>query len=740
MKIFLCLTLKLLVLSVFVLHVGCRSHKKAGQMVNNHIENQYYRMEFSEKQILNVRLKHDDSKHSVSNKGLFTVIQASEPKVGVGYCGEYLFDKQFDIFNYNPTHFTGRLRKINPTTLEAEYDHADFTFTAEISLDEQDIVQRVSLISKKKSYYCIVCRSWFSFDKVDYAQIPANVYRNPYIHAKAPVGLDASGYEVTKIPILYQERIVPTPMALIGKDGYYYTLFSDKGFLGEYRRQKSGFGLVDYDGKACPIIAIYPFGSWNRSAEFNNLKPGRKIEGAVRLSISRDWFETYRHILYDEYDMSNKLSGLIDINRASLTKMMLEEIGAGSKANWRYDTYNGMKIGAPVYLPHPHLIKESSPYGIYLATIISGRKDLNEKFIRLTEYHLARLDEKTGKVKSPLYDCGKHEFFQEPGSVIKAYLSVDSASWIRENYRLWQAINDPALKKRLYQGAVKAADFLLSIQRKSGEFPFGVTPEGRPYKREGYLNTFSGLMYAYLISGNRKYYQGAKKGAEWYIRNCIESGKTYSLMGDSDYPRGVHSDATSLYDLALWAQISSDKKMLDIVKTAVREYAPRVFVNPMAANPEDAMTGMVPEHSHSCGSDSIWSGPVMLHYHIKLFSWYYLNFKDSLFYDLMAAGYYGKHKFRFNNIFGYYWRCKDTKNPRAIGNLHHPWWHLPHMLNFLKAHLGSEFTDIDWKFKKNGIEYNLLPVDHDNLQGVEALSVDKIGRISRGIKEDKSSK
>jgi hypothetical protein len=705
-------------------------------MGNKYIENEHYRIEFDEKQIIHVELKDDDSIHPVSEKGLFTVIQASGPKVSVGYCGEYLFDNQFSIFNYDSTHFTGTLKKINQTTLEARYDHSNFTFTAEIRLDKQDIVQKVSLVAKKETCYSIIARSWFSFEKVDYAQIPANVYRNPYVHAKSPVGLNASGYETTGTPILYQERTVPTPMTLTGKNGYYYTLFADKSLLGEYRRQKTGFGLVDYDGKACPIIAIYPFGSWNRSTKFNRLKPGKTMEGAVRLTISRDWFESYRHILRDEYGIRQKVAGLLGINRTSLTNMMLEEIEAGSKAKWRYDTYKGVPIGAPVYLPHPHLIKESSPYGIYLAMVISGRKDLKEKFIRLTEYHLARLDVKTGKVRSPLYDCGKHEFFQEPGSVTKAYLSVDSAGWIAENYRLYQVVKEPALKKRLYQGTIKAADFLLSIQKPNGEFPFGFAPDGKPYKREGYLRTFSGLMYAYMITGDRKYFNGTREGADWYVKHCIKGGKTYSLMGDSDYPRGVHSDAASLYDLALWAEVSSDKKLLKTVKEAVREYAPRVFINPMAANLEDAMIGMVPEHSHSCGSDSIWSGPVMLHYHIKLFAWYYLNFDDSLFYDLMAAGYYGKHKFRFNNIFGYYWLCKDTKNPQAIVNLHHPWWHLPHMLNFLKAHLGSEFTDIDWKFKKDGIEHRLLPITSKETQDTETLFVETIGRVSENL--DKS--
>lgn len=515
------------------------------------------------------------------------------------------------------------------------------------------------------------------------------------------------GQGLPHLPVVCNENTVTTmaslltdrqglTLAVVPEPGYDRKPYADDRHA-HGRSWRTGLSHMTRDGRLCPT-AWHPVlgeeGSW--------LEAGGRTRFAFRYVLRRaDWYEVFRHVVYDIYGLKGELA--LRRSRISLSERLdaiCRYVCDDSLSLWRTERCAGVEIGAQAYLgsvvgSERDAMKNADAGAMWMLAAMTGDSLLRHgRLPYVRNFKLmqqgGRGDRNCGAALGQYYLSKKGTFVEEWGDHIEpigiAYYTLIDIG----NILLFEPC-DTLLREKLRAGA----DLLLSLQHPDGGFDVAYdkrTGEALFTDLEDLRPTFYGLLVAHRILGDRKYLDAALRGADWYVAYAVDRGRFLGVCGDA---RFINDFATVQSAQALLEayEASGDGRYLDAALRAARFYACSVYTHPRSENAlvrrkgrelrdwQLSQTGLCFEHGGSTGS-ATRSGPILLTSHCGLFARLTAMTGDSLFVDLARTAAVAREEFLDpeTKIATYYW----TQFDRGPGPFpHHAWWQLGWIVDYL---------------------------------------------------------
>jgi hypothetical protein len=204
--------------------------------------------------------------------------------------------------------------------------------------------------------------------------------------------------------------------------------------------------------------------------------------------------------------------------------------------------------------------------------------------------------------------------------------------------------------------------------------------------------TFYGMIVAYRLLKDEKYLKAAQKGADWFIKNAVETGAFLGVCGDARYAPdfATGQSAQALLDLY---DFTKNKKYQDAAITCAKIYTTSIYTHPIANhNPksvngvaredwEISQTGLSFEHGGIFGS-ATRHGPIQLASHAGMFIRMSKLTNEPIFADMARSAAIGRDAFvdSKTSVASYYW---NAMNRGAGPYPHHAWWQIGWITDYL---------------------------------------------------------
>lgn len=605
--------------------------------------------------------------------------------------------------------FPKSAKKAADGTLVFSSQTSKSTIESSWSMDKDyssDIHVVITLTAKADGYYSIASPSiaTVSEDNLSWGVIPGH-FQGATIE-KDFVKAFVYGQGIPDKPVLVRERTAGTLSPCVtNKNGITIAVIPEPDTgrnswtreTNTHRDWQLGMSLMNKKHQITPTIYHPVLGE-----KGSYLKAGEKRSFKFRYSISdNDWFSVTSHASQNIYKFSDFLK--LKKTSQSLTDRVLamhRYVINDTTSKWRTEQFNSTTIGAQAYLGGVvGSVKDAmknSDYGAMwmLATI------MNDTVLKKTRLPYARnfkLEQQQttegffkGAVIGQYYLSKSKKFTEEYGSYVEPIGSTYYNLMDIGNILLFNP-EDTVLQTRFIAGA----DKLLEWQDDEGKWQVAYDRETTKKlftELEDLRPTFYGLVTAYRILKNEKYLIGARKGADWYIKNAIDKGHFLGVCGDTrfvpDFATGQSAQALlDLYDL------TKDQTYRDAAIKAARFYTTSIYTHPIPTREiktvngvkyedwEISQVGLSFEHGGAVGSANTL-GPILLASHAGLFVRIYQITKDPIYLDMSRAAALGRDAFVDDktNVASYYWKAMNA-GPGEYP--HHAWWQIGWITDYL---------------------------------------------------------
>jgi hypothetical protein len=597
----------------------------------------------------------------------------------------------------------------NSITFEQQTDVA--TIRSEWSFDPafpSDIVVKQTITPKKDGFFSLATPTLSSLTEQNlaWATVPGYFQGNKF--QKNFALAYAYGHGIPTLPAIYRERCASTlsPM-MTSKSGITLAVIPEPGLARDpWANDKItqvdwhiGLSHMNRKAQLSPTI-YYPVLGEAKSL----LKAGETVSYTFRYSLTDgDWFKALNHAVYDIYKFKETLA--LRQSKQSLTdriQKMHHYLTDSKTSMWNIEEFEGKKIGAQSYLGgvvgSDKDAMKNADYGAMWMLAKATKDPLLTQNVLPYALNFKLVQQETkdnffkGAVEGQYYLAKSKKFVEEWGEVVEPialtyYTMLDIGNML---------LFDPAnaeLKERLRFGA----DRLLSWQKPNGQWAVAYDrhTEKEIFKDiEDVRPTFYGMIVAYRLLKDPKYLAAARKGADWFLKNAIETGSFLGVCGDAryapDFATGQSAQALlDLYDL------TKDARYKEAAITAAKIYTTSIYTHPIANHTiktvngvqredwEISQTGLSFEHGGIFGS-ATRHGPIQLCSHAGMFIRLYGLTKEPIFADMARAGAIGRDAFvdPKTSVASYYW---NAMNRGAGPYPHHAWWQVGWLTDYLLA-------------------------------------------------------
>jgi hypothetical protein len=603
----------------------------------------------------------------------------------------------------------GKQTTKNHLAFRQETDAA--TISTEWSFDPKfpsDIMVKQTITPKKTGYFSLATPTLATTTEQNmaWATVPGYFQGNRF--QKNFALAYAYGHGIPTIPAVYRERCASTlcPM-LTTRTGITLSVIPEPGLARDpWKYDKStqtdwNIGLSHMNRKAqlSPTL-YYPILGEPKSA----IKAGETVSYIFRYSLTDgDWFKALNHAVYDIYQFRQTLA--LRQSKQSLTdriQKMHHYLTDPKTSMWNIEEFEGKKIGAQSYLggvvgSNKDAMKNSDYGAMWMLANATKDPLLTENVLPYAlNFKLAQQETANnffkGAVEGQYYLAKSKKFVEEWGEVVEPIALTYYTMLDIGNMLLFEPANTE-LKDRLRLGA----DRLLTWQYPDGHWAVAYdrhTDQEIFKDIQDVRPTFYGLIVAYRLLNDPKYLAAARKGADWFLKNAIETGSFLGVCGDAryapDFATGQSAQALlDLYDL------THDARYKNAAITAAKIYTTSIYTHPIASHAakvvngiqredwEISQTGLSFEHGGIFGSANR-GGPIQLCSHAGLFIRMYALTKEPIFADMARAGAIGRDAFvdAQTSVASYYW---NAMNRGAGPYPHHAWWQIGWLTDYLLA-------------------------------------------------------
>lgn len=607
--------------------------------------------------------------------------------------------------------FPTEVRQTGKNSLTFRQETETAAITTEWTFDPKfptDVVVKQTLTAKKGGYFSLASPTLatVSAGELAWATVPGyfqgNTLQPNFVLAYA------YGHGIPNRPVIYRERCASTLAPMLStRQGLTLSVIPEPGLSRDpWATDKStqtdwNIGLSHMNRKAglSPTL-YYPVLGEPRSA----LRPGEIIRYSFRYSlINGDWFKALNHAVYDVYQFRQSLA--IRQSRQSLTdriQQMHHYLTDPKTSLWNVEEFEGRKIGAQSY--HGGVVgsdrdaMKNSDYGaMWMLATATGDSLLTQNVLPYARsFKLAQQQTSDGffqgAAMGQYYLAKKKKFVEEWGEVVEPISLTYYTLLDLGNMLLFDPTN-AELKSRLRLGAER----LLNWQKPDGSWAVAYD---RHSEKETFRDvqdvrpTFYGLIVAHRLLNDPNYLAAARKGADWMIKNAIETGSYLGVCGDARYAPDFATGQTAQAFLDLY-DLTKEARYREAAITAAKVYTTSIYTHPIASHApktvngvpredwEISQTGLSFEHGGIFGS-ATRQGPIQLCSHAGLFIRMYGLTKEPIFADMARAGAIGRHAFvePKTSVASYYWNAMN----RGSGPYpHHAWWQIGWLTDYLMA-------------------------------------------------------
>ncbi|MGG7661493.1 glycerophosphoryl diester phosphodiesterase [Dyadobacter sp. BHUBP1] len=603
-----------------------------------------------------------------------------------------------------------------PQTGEAKNQGLEFksetdvaTVTSHWKIDPRfptDILVTMTLNAKKKGFFSLATPTLAALpvEQMSWVSVPG-YFQGNFMQKNFALAY-AYGHGIPNRPVVYRERCASTLSPLMSsKDGFTLSVVPEPGLArdpwakDQITQVDWHLGLSHMNRKAqlSPTL-YYPV----LGEEKSEMEAGQSVSYSFRYSlIAGDWFQATKHAAIDIYKFRETLA--LRQSKQALTdriEKMHHYLTDPKTSLWNIEEYKGKQIGAQSYLggvvgSDKDAMKNSDYGAMWMLANATKDPELTQKVLPPAE-NFKLVQQQTdegffkGAVEGQYYLAKKKKFVEEWGEVVEPialtyYVMLDIG-----NMLLFEPDN-AELKERLRIGAEK----LLSWQRKDGSFAvaYDRKTEQEIFKDiQDVRPTFYGLIVAHRMLKDEKYLKAAEKGAEWFLKNAVETGAFLGVCGDARYAPdfATGQSAQALLDLF---DLTQNKKYQDAAVTCAKIYTSSIYTHPIADHKlktvngtaredwEISQTGLSFEHGGIFGS-ATRHGPIQLASHAGMFIRIYQLTGEQLFADMARAAAIGRDAFvdSKTSVASYYW---NAMNRGAGPYPHHAWWQIGWITDYL---------------------------------------------------------
>lgn len=514
------------------------------------------------------------------------------------------------------------------------------------------------------------------------------------------------GHGVPPLPVVYRERAASTlsPMMTV-KNGVTLAVIPDPS-LGRdpwtadkstHRVWSIGLSHMNRRSQLAPTLYYPVLGQAG-----SQLRAGESLSYSFRYSLGTGgWFAMLNHAVYDVFRFREQLA--LRQNKTSLTRRMErihDYVVKPETSLWRTDSFEGATIGAQAYLgavvgSQKDAIKNSDYGAMWMLASFTGDTVLTQgRLPQAMNFKLAQQETGggafNGAVRGQYYLYKTDKWVEEWGSIMEpigvTYYSLADMA----NILLFEPENND-LRTRIRS----SADLLLRWQKTDGSWAVAYDHQTG---KEVYADvkdlrpTFYGSLVAWQVLKDEKYLAAAKKGADWYVKNAIETGSFLGVCGDMRYASDFATAQSAQALLELY-DVTKEERYKEAAITAAKIYTTSIYTHPIANRKlktvngkrredwEIAQSGLSYEHGGILGSTNS-SGPIQLCSHAGMFLRMYQLTAEPLFRDMARAAAVGRDAFvdSATSVASYYWGAMD-KGPGPFP--HHAWWQVGWITDYL---------------------------------------------------------
>jgi len=595
-------------------------------------------------------------------------------------------------------------------------NHIQFTAETEVAtiisdwnLDPKyasDIQVSQKLIPKKKGFFSLATPTvaFLPVEKMAWVSVPG-YFQGNFMQENFALAY-AYGHGIPNRPVLYRERCASTLSPLMSsKNGITLSIIPEPGLARDpWANDKVtqtdwfiGLSHMNRKSQLSPTLYYPVLGEEKSEREI-----GQELGYGFRFSlIPGDWFQALNHAIYDVYNFKQGLA--LRQSTQSLSdriEKMHHYLTDPKTSLWNIEEYKGKQIGAQSY--HGGVVgsnkdaMKNSDYGaMWMLAHETGDPELTKKVLPPAEnFKLVQQQTENGffkgAVEGQYYLAKSKKFVEEWGEVMEPvaltyYVMLDVG-----NMLLFEPKNQE-LQHRLALGAER----LLSWQKADGSFAvaYDKKTEAEIFRDiKDVRPTFYGLLVAYRILKDEKYLKAAQKGADWFIKNAVESGAFLGVCGDARYAPdfATGQSAQALLDLF---DNTKDERYKKAAVTCAKIYVGSIYTHPIPTKKikrvngieredwEIAQSGLSFEHGGIFGS-ATRLGPIQLASHAGMFLRIYQITGDQLFADMARSAAIGRDAFvdPKTSVASYYWQ---NMNKGSGPYPHHAWWQIGWITDYL---------------------------------------------------------
>jgi hypothetical protein len=553
-----------------------------------------------------------------------------------------------------------------------------------------DLMVEMVVTAKTKGFYSIATPTVAAIDpgNLSWGMIPGNWYghglENDFqLATRYSMGLPS-------VPYLAKERNTMTLCPLLTtKDKVTIAVIPDPGTAMDVwesdsltrDKNKLGMSTMNRHNELSPTAYAPVLGQTG-----SYLQAGQTAVFRFRYSIqAKDWFPVFSHAVNDIYHFPEMLN--IQQSKRSLSErvgLMQLYLRDKKKSNWSTWQSKGYEIGATG-------VKNADVGAMWMTANAGKDSVLQNRLPYVRNYKLAMQEMDPGFFQG----AGMGEYADEDGvesergNYVEPLFTTYYTLMDMGNMLLFQP-NDPVLKERVKLAAEKLIAWQhtdggwdVAYDRFSHKVTFPDLKDLRP--------TWYGLLIAHRITGEAKYLQAARKGADWLIKNGVNKGYFLGVCGDA---RNIWDFATAQCSeafLELYNTTKEEKYKAAAIETA-KIYSTSIFTQPVATTKmksvkgvqrqdwEISQAGLSVEHIRGTAA----GGPILISSFGGLFTRIFTLTNDSIFLYMARCAARGRDAFVDDNGQSiYYWNGLETVDKSARIFPHHAYWQIGWITDYL---------------------------------------------------------
>lgn len=595
-------------------------------------------------------------------------------------------------------------------SLAMRYDGKDLSVSEVWRLEGNEVCVRITLTAGRDGWYSISTPSVVTAkkDNLEFSLIPGVLHGD---HISDDFSRSyAYGWGVPPLPVIFRERSTATLSSIITtKDGMTLAVTAEPGTAAEpwgtdNRNTSSwqlGLSAMNRKGQLCPTLYHPVLGQ-----DGSYMKAGETRDFSFRLTFGKDgWWPVFNHVANDIYRFGDSLT--LRRNRRSLTDRLYaihRYVVNDSTSKWHTVEFEGDTIGAQeylggVYMANKDAMKNADYGAMWMLGAMTGDHLLTGKRLPYARNFKTRQQNSghgflAGASRGQYYLRDSRRFVEEWGPYTEPIATTYYALMDLGNISLFEP--DDAEIKSLIR---KSADWLLDVQKADGSWAVAYADEDNSEAftdLKDYRPTFYGLLIAYRVTGDSKYLDGAKRGADWLVDNAVGPQWWLGVCGDTRFAPDF-ATAQAAEALLELHELTGEKHYLDAAVKTARFYTTSVYTNPIASTRpltvkgkpmeqwQITTSGLSYEHGGIIGSTNL-HGPILLASHAGMFVRMYRLTGERIFLDMARAAAIGRDAFvdDATGVASYYWAAMN----RGAGPYpHHAWWQMGWITDYLMAEL-----------------------------------------------------